>query len=261
MNFIKLEKKDRYAIVTIDRVDKLNALNNEVLDELGQTIEEINNDAKMRATVITGAGERIFVSGADIAAMQVMQPAQLTEFTNKGRKILAQLADADFISVAAINGAALGGGLELALACDLRFAVNNAKLGLPEVGLGLVPAFGGTQFLPRVIGKGLALELILCGNIISSERGYEIGLINRLYPIENFLQEVEKFIQKKLLAKNSMMAQTIARQSVHQGLSVDLKKGLSIEKELVVSLAESLDYREGLSAFLEKRKPDFSTKA
>ncbi len=261
MNFVKLEKKQNYSLLFINRPDKLNALNVQVLDELAIALEEVSKDQAMRAIVITGAGDRVFVAGADIAAMNEMEPKNLDEFTDKGRQLFLRLTQSNLISIAALNGSALGGGLELALACDLRIAVDTAKLGLPEVCLGLVPAFGGTQFLPRLIGKALALEMILSGQKIDAKRAYDIGLINKVYPplesVETFIEKVEEFVQK-LLSNISMNAQVTTLRAIHQGLQVeDLPKALDIEKQLVGKLVQSLDYREGFSAFLEKREPKF----
>ena len=257
MNFVKLEKKGNYALICLDRPKALNAVNAEVLDELELCLKELRADSKIRALLLYGSTERAFAAGADVAAMQKMSPAEIAAFCQRGTEVLAALESSKLISVAAVSGFALGGGLELALACDLRLASETASFALPEVSLGLIPGFGGTQRLARLVGQGLALEMVLSGERITAKRAYEIALVNTLYPIENFLKNAESFVQK-ILGKNAASAQICARAAIREGLELSLAKGLAKEQEYIQKLSRGADLKEGLEAFVSKRPARFS---
>ncbi len=254
---ILIEKKAGYAILTIDRPKALNALNVDVLKELKSAVKDLSNAGDIRAVIVTGSGEKAFVAGADIAAMKDLSSSEAQEFADVGHSAMNALADSGMISIAAINGFALGGGLELALACDLRLASANAKMGLPEVTLGLIPGFGGTQRLPRVVGKGLALELILTGDMIDAQRAADIGLVNHLYADPAELRTAAEELAQKIITGRSSTAQSAAKAVVAQGLDVALIAGLQKEISEFAELFSGADSKEGMSAFLEKRKPSF----
>lgn len=256
MSTVQFTRKDRFAILTIDRPKALNALNADVLRDIKQAVAEAESDPAARALLITGAGEKAFVAGADIAAMQNLTPAEAEDFARTGHATMNAVAGSRLISIAAINGFALGGGLELALACDLRLAADNARLGLPEVTLGLCPGFGGTQRLARVVGRGLALEIILSGDMITAERAYQIGLVNRLFPAAEFAAKAEEFVVN-LLKHKSGAAQLAARGAVDRGLDSSLGDGLAEEIRVFGGLFAGPDPRKGMTAFLEKNKADF----
>ena len=257
MNFVKLEKKENYALVCLDRPKALNALNDELLNELELCLKELSSDPKMRAILLYGSTERAFAAGADVAAMQKMSPAEIAAFCQRGTEVLRALESAKLISIAAVSGFALGGGLELALACDMRLANETASFALPEVGLGLIPGFGGTQRLARLVGQGLALEMVLSGKRITARRAYEMGLINALYPTENFIGNSESFVQE-MLEKNAASAQLFGRAALREGLELSLEKGLQREQEYIRKISQSQDLKEGLDAFTAKRPPRFS---
>ncbi len=260
MSFVKLEKKHDYALLCIMRPEALNAINAEVLADISAALKTTLSQEDTRALILYGAGKKAFAAGADIAAMQEMSVENLRSFLRLGSGIFDSIAQANLITIAAINGFALGGGLELALACDLRLAADSAQMALPEVGLGLIPAFGGTQRLPRMIGASLALEMILSGERIGAARAREIGLVNHVYPQDSFMEHVESFVQK-LLAKKSHAAQSAARRALWEGLALNSKEGLEKEQSIAAKLAQAHDYQEGCAAFLEKRPPLFRAKA
>lgn len=242
------------AVVTVDRQAALNALNQEVLVELGTAFDLAGSDGAVRALVITGAG-RAFVAGADIGALRDLGDAFAGRDTSlSGQDVTDSLAALPFPTVAAINGFALGGGLELALAADLRVAAPGARLGLPEVGLGLIPGFGGTQRLPRLIGLGRALDLILTGRHVSAEEALQLGLVNRV--ADDALAAALELARQA--ARNAPIALGLAKEAVVRGLDVTLEQGLEIEADLFGLVATTADMREGTSAFLEKRAPDWS---
>lgn len=253
---IQIKKKEGYALITIDRPKALNALNTNVLTELKAAVTELNSAGDIRVIILTGAGDKAFVAGADIAAMQNLTPDEASAFAELGHSTMNRLSDSGIISIAAINGFALGGGMELALACDLRLAADTAKMGLPEVTLGLIPGFGGTQRLPRLVGQGVALEMIATGDMIDAERAASIGLVNHVYPPGDLLPAAEKLAQK-ILANKSAPAQRAAKAVIQQGLDIALIAGL--QKEIIEfgELFGGPDPKTGMSAFLEKRKADF----
>lgn len=245
--------EDGVAIVTIDRQEALNALNGELLFELGAAFELAESDAEVRALIVTGNG-RAFVAGADIAALQQLEGGFAgREAALSGQDVMNTLAALPFPTIAAINGFALGGGLELALACDLRVAAKGARLGLPEVGLGLIPGYGGTQRLPRLIGLGRALDLILTGRHVAAEEALALGLVNRV--ADDALSEAKALAATIL--KNAPIALGLAKEAVMRGQDLTLFQGFEVEADLFGLAVSTEDAREGTAAFLAKRAPTF----
>ncbi|MBS3966375.1 MAG: enoyl-CoA hydratase/isomerase family protein [Truepera sp.] len=252
-SYLHYAVEEQVALITIDRQEALNALNSDLLFELGVAFELAESDHLVRSLVITGSG-RAFVAGADIAALQQLEGGFAgREAALSGQDVMSTLAALPFPTIAAINGFALGGGLELALACDLRVAAKGARLGLPEVGLGLIPGYGGTQRLPRLIGAGRALDLILTGRHVSAEEALQLGLVNRL--ADDALSEAKALAAT--IIKNAPIALGLAKEAVVRGLDVSLYQGLEIEADLFGLAASTEDAREGTAAFLAKRAPTF----
>ena len=250
---LRFDLQDGVAVITIDRQEALNALDQDVLAELALAFDVAETDAEVRALVVTGAG-RAFVAGADIAELQRLSDAFAgREAALMGQEVMNSLAAMPFPTIAAVNGFALGGGLELALAADLRVAAPGARLGLPEVGLGLIPGFGGTQRLPRLIGKGRALDLIFTGRHVDAEEALRIGLVDRV--ADDALQAALDLARQA--ARNAPVALGLAKEAVVRGLDVTLSEGLEIEADLFGLVTTTADMREGTSAFLSKREPDF----
>ncbi len=243
------------AIITMNRPKALNALNSETLQELGAALEASLEPPETMALIITGAGDKSFVAGADISEFQGLETAfEGRELALGGQDAISSISAMPIPTIAAINGFALGGGLELALACDLRVASKNAKLGLPEVGLGLIPGYGGTQRLPRLIGEARALDLILTARHVPAEEALSMGLVNRV--ADNALEEATKLARS--IIKNAPVAIGLAKEAVRRGLTGTLNDGLELEADLFGLVSSSKDMKEGVAAFLEKRKPEFS---
>jgi enoyl-CoA hydratase len=254
--YLHYSVEDNIAIITINRPEALNALNDELMYELSMAIGFAEADFNVRALIITGT-ERSFIAGADIANLQNLSDVYMgREASLSGQELMNTIASLPFPTIAAINGFALGGGLELALACDLRVASKTARLGLPEVGLGLIPGYGGTQRLPRLIGMGRALDLILTGRHVNAEEALQLGLVNRV--AEDALVAAKELAQ--LTLKNAPIALGLAKEAVMRGLDVTLSQGLEIEADMFGMVATSEDMKEGTTAFLEKRKPEFKGK-
>jgi len=253
LQFVRFEVDGDVAVVTVDRQQALNALNEDVLVELALAFQMAEANVAVKALVVTGAG-RAFVAGADITGVNQVEDAfSAREFSLLGQDVCNSLAALPFPTIAAINGFALGGGLELALAADLRVASTQAKLGLPEVGLGIIPGYGGTQRLPRLIGQGRALDLILTGRHVSAEEALQLGLVNRVAD-DALATSVEL---ARTAARNGPLALGLAKEAVSRGLDVALSQGLEIEADLFGLVATSEDMLEGTQAFLEKRAPQF----
>lgn len=246
------------AVVTIDRPEKRNALSSAVMAELSEAFDRIAADAAIRAAVITGKGEKAFVAGADINELAELTPAAMREFALRGRAVFRKLETLGKPVAAAVNGAALGGGLELAMACTVRFASENALLGQPEVKLGVIPGYGGTQRLPRLVGRGRALELLLSGEAISAGEAFRIGLVNAVLTQENLLSHSIAWLEKVLT--NAPRALELVLESVDVGLDVGIEAGLRFEAAAFGVCAATEDRREGTRAFLEKRRPAFTGK-
>jgi enoyl-CoA hydratase len=246
------------ALVTINRPDKLNALSEAVIAELRDVFERIQMEPAIRATVLTGAGEKAFVAGADIKELAAHSPLEMREAARRGQQTFRLLETSSKPSVAAINGYALGGGLELAMACTVRFASENARMGQPEVKLGLIPGYGGSQRLPRLVGRGRALELLLAGEPITAAEAHRIGLVNAVVSSPELLSYSRAWLGKVL--GNAPLAVALAMEAVDIGLDAGLEEGLRLEAASFGLCAATEDCREGTRAFLEKRKPAFAGK-
>jgi enoyl-CoA hydratase len=246
------------ALLTINRPDKLNALSGAVIAELRDAFERIEKDPAIRAAILTGAGEKAFVAGADIRELAALSPVEMRESARRGQRAFRLIETSSKPSVAAINGFALGGGLELAMACTVRFASENARMGQPEVKLGLIPGYGGSQRLPRLVGRGRALELLLAGEPIAAAEAYRIGLVNAVVPQSELLNYSRGWLAKVLA--NAPVAVALAMEAVDAGLDTGLEDGLRLEAVSFGLCAATEDCREGTRAFLEKRKPAFAGK-
>ncbi|MGI6514680.1 MAG: crotonase [Syntrophomonadaceae bacterium] len=252
------EKEDGIATVTINRPQVLNALNDQVFAELKRIFEMMEYDDEVRVAVITGAGDKAFVAGADISMMSTYTFLQARELTYQGFRAQQTIAHFPKPTIAAVNGFAFGGGCEIAMCCDIRIASERASFGQPEINLGIIPGGGGTQRLPRLVGMGIAKELVLTGQPIDAKRAYEIGLVNRVVPHEELMSEVKK-MARVLMAKSSVTL-SLAKTAMDLGIETDLEIGLQIERELFAECFATEDMKEGLTAFLEKRKPNFKGK-
>jgi len=247
--------KDGIAFITINRPDKLNALNDQVMLELADAAERIATESGIKGAILTGSGPKSFVAGADIGDLSKQGPFDGKARAQRGQSVLRRLETCGKPVIAAINGFALGGGCELAMACHIRIASDNAKFGQPEVKLGIAPGYGGTQRLPRLVGKGVALQLILTGEMIDAQEAYRIGLVNRVVPAADLLAESEKMM-RGILAMGPL-AVRLAMEAVDQGLEMTLDEGLLLEANHFGLLAATQDTKEGLTAFLEKRSAKF----
>jgi enoyl-CoA hydratase len=250
------EIRDGIAFVTINRPDKLNALNDQVMAELGQAADRITSEDAIRGVILTGAGPKAFVAGADIADLAKQGPFDGKARALRGQGVLRRLETCGKPVVAAVNGFALGGGCELAMACHIRIASDTAKFGQPEVKLGIAPGYGGTQRLPRLVGKGRALQLILSGEMIDAAEAYRIGLVNKVVPAAELAPESEKLV-RGILAMGPL-AVRLSLEAVERGLDMSMDEGLLLEANHFGLLAATADMKEGLTAFLEKRAPKFA---
>ena len=246
---------DGVTTLTLNRPGKLNALNGSVIAALDQAFAALADDPQTRVVVLTGAGDKAFVAGADIGELRDLEPGEARAFLERGHALMARIEHLGKPVIAAINGYALGGGCELALACTLRIAAEHAMLGLPEVKLGLIPGYGGTQRLVRQIGRGPALHLMLTGEPVTAERARSFGLVNEVVPSGELTKHVAEFAGR--LAKGAPLAMRGILDSVHGGADLPLKDGLAVEMECFEALCGSEDMREGTGAFLEKRRPAF----
>ena len=247
-----VEREDAVALVTFNRPKVLNALNTHTLTELSSAMAGFKNDPGVRAIVLTGAGEKSFVAGADINELAVQTPIEGKEHARRGQQIFDAIEQLGKPVIAAVNGFALGGGCELAMACTMRIAADTARFGQPEINLGIIPGYAGSQRLPRLVGRGLALEILLTGDMISAQRAYEIGLVNRVVPAAELIAEAKKLAH--LLAAKAPIAVRYIIEAVHHGLDQSLDAGQFLETSLFGAIASSADMKEGTRAFLEKRK-------
>lgn len=255
MDYVRVEHESGdVAVLTIDRQEKLNALDPQVTEEIGQVLLELESEAP-RAIIVTGAGERSFVAGADISAMSSMSPLEAKRFSEIGHAAMALLDRSPIPTIAAVNGYALGGGCEVAIACDIRVAAENATFGFPEVGLGILPGMGGTQRLPRLVGPALAKELIFTGRRIGAEEALRIGLVNRVVPQGEALDAAREIAAE--ISANGPLAVRYAKSAANRATDVDLISGLEYEADQFALLFATEDAREGMGAFVEKRKPEF----
>jgi len=257
---IRTEVEDRIALLTIDH-PPVNSFNTEVIRELDEAIDELMDDDEVKAIVVTGGGTNAFVAGADIPEIQELLEnpedgyAEARAFIERGQGVNLKIETSTKPVIAAINGFCLGGGLELAMACHMRICSDRARLGQPEINLGLIPGWGGTQRLARIVGKAKALEMTLTGDMITAQEAYRIGLVNKVVPAGAILKE-SRGLARKIVSKSKLPVAATLR-AVTKGVEVSIEEGLEIEKEQFVGLADSEDVREGVSAFLEKRQPEF----
>ncbi|RMH65987.1 MAG: enoyl-CoA hydratase [Calditrichaeota bacterium] len=252
---IKLEITDTIAVITINRPKQLNALNHATIKELDEALQSLEANATVRGILLTGSGEKAFVAGADIKELATLSPVEAKELSRYGQQVFGRLSSGKQISIALINGFALGGGLELAMACHLRIAAEHARMGQPEVNLGLVPGYGGTQRLPRLVGEGRALELLLSGEMIDARRAYEIGLVNKVVAADQLHDAGTKMLSTIL--DKGPLAVAYCVEAVRQGLATTLNNGLEVETSLFGMAFSTRDKQEGTHAFMEKRKPVF----
>ena len=246
------------ALVTISRPEKLNALNTETVLELRDAVARAASDAEVRALMVTGAGEKAFVAGADINQLAVLTPIEAQAYAERGQRVFREIEMLAKPTLAAINGYALGGGLELAMSCAVRVASENARLGQPEVKLGILPGYGGTQRLPRLVGRGRAIDLLMTGETIDAAEAYKLGLVNYVTPLEELLPFCRAWVHKVLANGPKAVALTI--EAVDVGLDCGIEEGLRFEAAAFGLAAATEDRREGTRAFLEKRKAAFAGK-
>ena len=249
------ENRDGLAIVTINRPDKLNALNDTVISELGELAGQIATDDAIRAVIVTGAGSKAFVAGADIGELAQCDPSKAFALSQKGSHTFRRLERSEKPIVAAVNGFALGGGCELAMACHFRLASENAKFGQPEVKLGIITGYGGSVRLPRLIGRGRASELLMSGGMIDAQEAYRIGLVNRVVPFEQLIPECEKLL--RTILENAPLAVAACLQVLDHQEGMPADEALALETKRFGELAGTADFIEGTSAFIEKRKAAF----
>ncbi len=255
---ILLEKKDGVGILKINRPNVLNALNKDTIVELSKAVDELESDEKIKVAILTGAGEKAFIAGADIKQMSEMTPLEAKEFSELGHGLLNKIENSRITFIAAVNGFALGGGCETLMACDIVIAAKNAIIGQPEINLGISPGFGGTQRLPRLVGKMKGKELLLTGRNINAEEAYEIGLVNKIVDNKDLMDETQKIAQT--IAKKSSVQTNFIKSLVNKGIDIDLNKANALEISYFSSSFSTHDQKEGMKAFLEKRKPEFKGK-
>ena len=251
MEFIKYEEKGMIGIITISREKALNALNSQVLEEIEKTFDAVNLNT-IRCLILTGAGEKSFVAGADISEMSKASKSQGEVFGKKGNDVFRKIETFPIPVIAAINGFALGGGCEIAMSCDIRICSDNAIFGQPEVSLGITPGFGGTQRLPRIVGIGMAKQIIYSAKNIKADEALRIGLVNAIYPISELMIQAEKLATA--IANAAPIAVRNSKKAINDGLQVDMDKAIVIEEKLFGNCFETEDQIEGMNAFLEKRK-------
>lgn len=254
-SLVQLSREDRIATITIQRPQKLNALNPQVIDELGEAFREIRADGESRVVILTGAGEKAFVAGADIGVLAEMDSLSGMELSRQGQLVFREIETFPRPVIAAVGGYALGGGCELALACHIRIASNNARFGLPEVGLGIIPGYGGTIRLARLVGLGKALELTLTGGQVGAEEAERLGLVNAVVPPDALMERAREMAER--IARNGPVAVQMALESIYHSLDSATVEALNHESSLFGLLASTDDMKEGMGAFLEKRKPTF----
>jgi enoyl-CoA hydratase len=255
MSYLLLDISDGVALLTINRPRSLNALNGEVLTELSYTLAGLARDQDVKVIVLTGAGSKAFVAGADIAEMATMDPAAALEFARRGQRVMLGLEKMPKPVLAAVNGYALGGGLELALACDCIYAADSAMFGLPEVTLGIMPGFGGTQNLARLVGRGRASEMIFSGKMVTASKALAWGVVNEVWPSGELVDRVLDLARH--MARNAPCGVAAAKDALVNGLNMAKEDGLRYESALFTTLFASKDQEEGMQAFLAKRKPVF----
>ena len=252
MTHILFEKKGNIAIALIDRPKALNALNSEVLNDLNTLVDTVNADPEIRVLILTGSGEKSFVAGADIGEMSNLTKEEGEAFGKKGNDVFRRIETLPIPVIAAVNGYALGGGCELAMSCDIRICADTAVFGQPETGLGITPGFGGTQRLARLIGPGMAKQLIYSARNIKADEALRIGLVNAVYPLEELRPAAEKLAET--IARNAPIAVRACKRAINEGLEKPMDEAIVLEEKLFGSCFETADQKEGMGAFLEKRK-------
>ena len=252
---VDIYENDRVAVLTFNRPDALNALNGKTLEELDSALDMLSKDTVSKVLILTGTGKKSFVAGADIKEMQGLDKEQGKEFSVRGQNVLNKLERLGKPSIAAINGFALGGGSEVALACSIRIASENAKFGQPEINLGIIPGYGATQRLPRIVGLGRAIEIMTTGEMISANTAREIGLVNAVVPQDQLLERSMDLA--RIIASKSAPVIKLILDSVYEGLNGNFQSGLDIESDAIGSSFVTKDAQEGIQAFIEKRKADF----
>ena len=255
MSYIKINNDNLVSEIIIDRSEALNAMNSDMLSELTKAMVKVKSDDKTGVIIITGEGDKAFIAGADIKAMQQMNAKEAFEYGKAGQQLTMMIETSSKPVIAAVNGFALGGGCELALACHMRIVSENASFGQPEVKLGLLPGWGGTQRLPKIVGVGKAIELITTGKIINAEESYRIGLANKICPQNQLMSESRKLASSIL--KNGPRAISSSLRCIYDGLTMSIKEGMDIEVEEFGELFRHDERMEGLTAFIEKRDPEF----
>lgn len=255
MNNIIFEREDSLAVITINRARELNALNSETLSELNEVLDMVYKTEDIYAVIITGTGEKAFAAGADISEMKNMNVLEARKFSMLGSSIFRKIEHLDRPVIAALNGFTLGGGCELALACDIRIASSRAKFGQPEVGLGITPGFGGTQRLSRLVGMGIAKELIFTGKIIDVNEALRIGLVNKIVEPEKLLAEAKALA--KAISANAPIAVRLSKTAINRGAQTDIDTAIMYETEIFGECFSTFDQKEGMSAFLERREKQF----
>jgi enoyl-CoA hydratase len=253
--YILYEKSESIATITINRPEALNALNKDVIQEILNALKDAENDENIRVIIITGAGEKSFCAGADITQMKGMTPLKARELSDMGYRLCHAIEFLGKPVIAAINGYALGGGLEMAMACDLRIASDKARMGQTEVNIGLIPGWGGTQRLPRLVSKTVAKEMVYTGKIIDAHTALQVGLINKVVPSDQFMTHVKDYAKE--IANKPPIALKIAKALIDKGMEGSLETGLALEREGFGIVASTEDLQEGVNAFFEKRKPVF----
>jgi enoyl-CoA hydratase len=256
--YIIYEKNEGIATITLNRPEALNAFSKEVVEEVMHALEDVKNDENVRVIILTGAGEKAFSAGADIKAMIGMTALKARELSLMGEKLCLAFENLEKPVIAALNGYALGGGLEVAMSCDLRIASENARMGQTEVNIGLIPGWGGTQRLTRLIGKTKAKELVFTGKIIDAKAAEQLGLVNAVVPTDKFKETVQQFALE--LASKAPVAVRVAKALINKGADIGLDSALALEREGFGVVASTEDLKEGVSAFTEKRKPIFKGK-
>jgi enoyl-CoA hydratase len=252
MNFLSYEKEGEIGVLTINRPSVLNALSTAVLEEMKYFLDHTVKEDHLKVLILTGAGNKAFIAGADIKEMQEMNPANIYDFLEVGQTVTHLLETAHFVTIAAVNGFALGGGLEMALACDFIYASKNAKLGLPEVTLGIIPGFGGTQRLSRAIGTRLAKEMILTGKYLTAEEAYSLGIVNAVSEPDKLLDDC--FATARKIAKNSAMAVQQGKSAINFGFHIGIHEALEIERNMFTVCFATKEREQAMSAFLEKSR-------
>jgi len=254
-NNILVELDNEIAVLTINRPKALNALDSEVLKELSAAMAELEANPAVRAIIITGSGDKAFVAGADIAYMLSLTPMQAKEFSRLGQSVFSQIENTSKPVIAAVNGFALGGGCELSMACDIRIASEKAKFGQPEVSLGILAGFGGTQRLARLVNPGIAKEMLFTGEMYDAQTALRVGLVNKVVPAEELMDVCKKMARR--IASMGPVGVRLTKEAVNQGQNMDIEKAFNLEADLFGLVFSTSDQTEGMRAFLEKRKAEF----